>query len=133
MRIVIIGCTMIGRKIARKLSSQDNDVTVIDNNIENIKKIRDSFDGRIIEGLEYDKEILELANVENCDSVIVCTKDDNINIMTAQMLNKIMNVNNIILCLQSVSMAKLYKDSIFKIICTTSVISDEIISNINNK
>lgn len=132
MYIIVIGSTVIGRKVARQLS-MNNDVVVIESDIKNINKLQNSFDGKIIEGLEFDKEILKLADVESADQVIVCTDNDNVNIMTAQILNKIFEVKNIILCLSSISMSKLYAEDNFKIICTTSIISNEIIENINNK
>ena len=132
MYIVIIGATMIGRKIARQLSI-NNDIGVIDNNPKNINKLQNLFDGRIIEGVEFDKSVLKSAEVENANQIIICTDSDNINIMTAQMLNKIFEVKDIILCLSSISMAKLYKDSEFKIICTTSIIANEIIETMNDK
>ena len=132
MYTIVIGCTMIGRKLARQLS-MNNDVVVIDNNPKNISRLQSSFDGKIIEGLEFDKEVLESADVKSADQIIICTDSDNVNIMTAQMLNKIFEVKNIILCLSSISMAKLYADSDFKIICTTKIIANEIIETINEK
>lgn len=132
MYIVIIGATVIGRRIARQLSI-DNDVVVIDNNSKNLKRLQNSFDGNIIEGIEFDKEVLHCAQVEQADNVIVCTESDNINIMAAQMLSKIFELKNITLCLSSVSMSKLYKDSEFDIICTTNIISNEIVNNLNKE
>ncbi len=132
MYIVIIGATVIGRKVARQLSV-DNDVVVVDNNPKNLKRLENSFDGNMIEGIEFDKDVLHSAQVEQADRVIVCTESDNINIMAAQMLNKIFEIKNITLCLSSVSMSKLYKDSEFDIVCTTKVISNEIINNLNKE
>ena len=94
MYIVIIGATMIGRKIARQLSI-NNDIVVIDNNPKNINKLQNLFDGRIIEGVEFDKSVLKSAEVENANQIIICTDSDNINIMTAQMLNKIFEVKDL--------------------------------------
>ena len=61
----------------------------------------------------------------NC--IVVSTDNDNTNIMVAQVLNKIFEVKNIIICLQNPSLAKIYEDSSFKIICPTNIITDKII------
>ena len=127
MQIVVIGCGKIGIKFAKKMSSLNNDVTIIENNKEMAKKIAKEFDGRVINGLEFDKTVLESANVKEANYIIVSTDSDNTNIMVAQVLNKIFEVKNIIICLQNPSLAKIYEDSSFKIICPTNIITDKII------
>ncbi len=130
MYIVIIGCGKTGSKLARKLSSQNNDVVVIDNDKERLSNLNDSFDGKILQGIEFDKTILEKANIKDADCVIVTDDNDNTNIMVAQVVYNIYNVKNIVLKLQNSSMAKLYKDGPFKVICPTNIICDEILKMI---
>lgn len=127
MQVVVIGCGKIGVKFAKKMSSLNNDVTIIDKEKELTKKISKEFDGRVINGLEFDKTVLESANVKEADCIVVSTASDNTNIMVAQVLNKIFGVKNIIICLQNPSLAKIYEDSSFKIICPTNIITDKII------
>ncbi|MBE5822127.1 MAG: TrkA family potassium uptake protein [Clostridiales bacterium] len=126
MQVVVIGCGKIGIKFAKKMSGLNNDVTIIDSNKELTKKISKEFDGRVINGLEFDKTILENANVKEANCIVVSTDKDNTNIMVAQVLNKIFDVKNIIICLQNPSLAKIYEDSSFKIICPTNIVTDKI-------
>lgn len=127
MQIVVIGCEKIGIKFAKQMSKLNNDVTIIENDKELTKKIVKEFDGRVINGLEFDKTVLESANVKEANCIVVSTDSDNTNIMVAQVLNKIFEVKNIIICLQNPSLAKIYEDSSFKIICPTNIITDKII------
>ena len=59
MQIIVIGCGKIGIKFAKKMSSLNNDVTMIESDKELTKKFVKEFDGRVINGLEFDKAILE--------------------------------------------------------------------------
>lgn len=133
MQIVVIGCNKVGFKLAKKLSILNYDVTIIENNKELAKKAMKEFDGKVINGLEFDKNILESANVGQANYVIVTTDNDNTNIMVAQVLNKIFEVKNIIVCLQNSTLAKMYENSDFKVLCPTNIVTNNIMENIEIK
>jgi len=51
MKIVICGAGLVGSAIARHLSEEQNDVTVIDASQENIQRITDQYDVRGVVGV----------------------------------------------------------------------------------
>ena len=126
MQIVIIGAGKVGTKIAKRMSNMNNDVTIIESNKEVAKKVNSNLDCKVINGLEFDKSILESANVRQANCIIVTTESDNTNIMVGKVLKEIFNVKDIIISLSNPSLAKIYEKSEFKIICPTNIIADAI-------
>lgn len=133
MQVVIVGCGKTGIKLARKLSNLNNDVTIIESDKEVANRVSKEFDGKIINGLEFDKNILENAGVMQADVVVVTTESDNKNIIVAQVLNKIFEIKNIILSLQNPALAQIYEDSCLEIICPTNIISEKIMDIMNKQ
>jgi len=92
MYIVIIGCGRLGSTIARELSREGNDVVIIDNNSDNLKKLGTGFNGIRIRGVEFDNDILLEAGIDRADMFLGVTNDDNTNIMASQIARDIFNV-----------------------------------------
>lgn len=92
MYIVIIGCGRLGSTIARELSREGNDVVIIDNNSDNLKKLGTGFNGIRIRGVEFDNDILLEAGIDGADMFLGVTNDDNTNIMASQIARDIFNV-----------------------------------------
>lgn len=83
MRVVIVGCGRVGASVARQLSQEGHDVVVIDKDpaaFENLGKV---FQGQTIEGIGFDKGVLEQAVVEKADAFAAVTSGDNSNIVCA--------------------------------------------------
>ena len=50
MQIVIVGCGNVGGSIARSLSKEGHDVTIVDNDIQEVKDLSVELDVMAIEG-----------------------------------------------------------------------------------
>lgn len=96
MYIVIIGCGKMGSSLARELSIEGHDVSIIDNNQENLDMLGSGFNGERIKGVEFDNDILVSAGIENADVFLAMTPDDNINAMAAQVAKTIFKVPRVI-------------------------------------
>ena len=57
MKIIILGGGSIGGSVAKELSSEENDVVVIDNNDENLEPIKS------VEGIQT---IMEMDHLQKC-------------------------------------------------------------------
>lgn len=83
MRVIIIGGGIVGYTIAKKLSSENHDVVVIEQNDKCIKEFRDSLDVRIIKGSGSSPKVLIEAGIEKVDIVIAVTDSDEVNMIAS--------------------------------------------------
>jgi len=83
MNIVICGAGHVGLHAAEQLSSEGNNVTVVDHDVERIRKIEDTLDVRTFSGNCASAEIQREVRADNAELVIAATNDDQINLFTA--------------------------------------------------
>ncbi len=91
MNVLIIGCGNVGSRLAILLANEGHDVSIVDSDPTNFRRIPDDLRVMTFSGFECDRELLQSAGIEVCDVVLAVTHDDNINILAAQMAVKIFN------------------------------------------
>ena len=84
MKIIICGAGQVGESIAAHLSEEENDVTIIDQNQDRIRKVLDHCDVSGVEGLASYPEVLQKAGIEEADMVIAVTQSDEVNMIVCQ-------------------------------------------------
>ena len=89
MKIVIIGDGKVGYKLARQLSAEDYDVTMIDNNEKKLRYAIDRLDISCVAGDGADAEIQRTADVPHADLVIACTSADECNMLSCLIARKL--------------------------------------------
>lgn len=92
MYIIIAGCGRLGSYLASSLSGQGHDIVVVDNVSENFGKLDSSFDGVTMTGIPIDEDTLKKAGIEQADVLAAVTHDDNMNIMTAMIAERVFHV-----------------------------------------
>lgn len=88
MKIVVIGGGKVGKKISEELSQELHDVTVIEKNLDVIKKINAYQDVACINGDAIDYEVQKEAGIDEADLVIGCTSSDEINMFSCLFAKK---------------------------------------------
>jgi trk system potassium uptake protein TrkA len=96
MYIIIVGCGRFGSNLAKGLSDDGYDVCVIDRSGDRLNTLGSGFNGQRIKGIEFDRDILLDAGIENSDALIAVTPDDNINITVSMIAGRLFNVPKII-------------------------------------
>ena len=81
MRVIVCGAGQVGTTLARHLSSEENDVVVIDQSEELIRRMDDSLDVRGIVGYASRPSVLEQAGAADADMIIAATVSDEVNMM----------------------------------------------------
>lgn len=92
MKLVICGAGQVGYGIARHLSSEQNDVTVIDNSPALVSAIRDTLDVRGFVGHGAHPDVLARAGADEADMIIAVTLYDEVNMVACQVAHSIFNV-----------------------------------------
>ena len=92
MKVIICGAGQVGWQIARHLSGERNDVTVIDSNADLIHRATDTLDVKGITGFASYPDVLERAGAEDADMLIAATHSDEVNMVTCQVAHSIFTV-----------------------------------------
>ncbi|MEL6522053.1 MAG: Trk system potassium transporter TrkA [Pseudomonadota bacterium] len=111
MKVIICGAGQVGWQIARHLSAEHNDVTVVDNNADLVRRATDTLDVQGIPGFASYPDILDRAGARDADMVIAATHSDEVNMVTCQVAHSVFNVPRKIARLRSQSyLTAIYSD-----------------------
>ncbi|MCX7646548.1 MAG: Trk system potassium transporter TrkA [Rhodobacteraceae bacterium] len=92
MKVIICGAGQVGWQIARHLAGEKNDVTVIDNNPEAVRRATEALDVQGVTGFASYPDILERAGARDADMVIAATHSDEVNMVVCQVAHSIFSV-----------------------------------------
>lgn len=81
MNIIIVGVGKVGYTIAKYLSKEENNITVIDTNIEALERVNNNLDVMSIKGNCTSLRVLNEAGVAEADIVISVTNSDELNML----------------------------------------------------
>ena len=103
MKVIICGAGQVGWQIARHLSSESNDVTVVDNNAELVARATDTLDVGGITGFASYPDVLSRAGANDADMIIAATFSDEVNMVTCQVAHSVFSIPRKIARLRSQS------------------------------
>lgn len=89
MRIVIIGVGEVGFHVAKALSQEDHDITVIDIDPVKCRRATESLDVIVIEGNGASPQNLSKASVQDADYVLCLTRVDEVNLIASLQANEL--------------------------------------------
>ena len=92
MKVIVCGAGQVGFNIARYLALEGNDITVIDQRADLVRRISDSLDVQGIVGHASHPDILEQAGAEDADMIIAVTHGDEVNMVACQIAHSIFDV-----------------------------------------
>jgi trk system potassium uptake protein TrkA len=91
MKIVILGAGQVGSTVAHSLSSEENDITVVDTNAAHLKNLQDRLDIRGVIGFASHPTVLVRAGIEDADLIIALTSSDEVNMTACQVAYTLYN------------------------------------------
>jgi len=109
MKAIICGAGQVGWQIARHLSGEKNDVTIVDSNPELVRRATDTLDVQGVVGFASYPDVLERAGARDADLVIAATLSDEVNMVICQVAHSIFGVTRKIARLRAQS----YLDAIY--------------------
>ena len=92
MKVIVCGAGLVGFNIARYLSSEQNDVTVIDQSPDHIKRVSDQLDVQGLVGFASHPGVLDAADAGGADVIIAVTQHDEVNMVACQVAHSLFNV-----------------------------------------
>ncbi len=113
MKVIICGAGQVGWQIARHLSGEKNDVTVVDSNAELVRRATDTLDVQGVTGFASYPDVLELAGARDADMIIAATHSDEVNMVTCQVAHSVFNIPRKIARLRATSYLDAIYDDLF--------------------
>jgi len=103
MKVIICGAGQVGWQIARHLSSENNEVIVVDNNAELVARATDTLDVGGVTGFASYPDVLARAGADDADMIIAATFSDEVNMVTCQVAHSVFSIPRKIARLRSQS------------------------------
>ena len=126
MYFIIAGCMTIGASLAQILSEENHDVVVIDSDPKNLEALGSGFNGVTITGMPMDEDVLRNAGIHQANALAAVTRDDNMNIMIAQVAQNLFHVPRVITRLYSPEREQVFREMGMTTVCPTSLAVNKI-------
>lgn len=84
MKIIILGAGQVGSTLAENLVSEDNDITLVDNEGYRLDNLQDKHDLRVVKGSASSPSVLREAGAADADLLVAVTNSDEINMIACQ-------------------------------------------------
>ena len=111
MKVIICGAGQVGWQIARHLSGERNDVTIVDSNADLVRRATDTLDVQGIAGFASYPDVLDRAGARDAEMIIAATHSDEVNMVTCQVAHSVFGINRKIARLRSQSyLTAIYSD-----------------------
>ncbi|MGI9100302.1 MAG: NAD-binding protein [Solirubrobacteraceae bacterium] len=83
MRVIVIGCGEVGQHIARTLSAERHDVTVVDADGARVEAMQDELDALVVAGNGASPQFLRELGARGADLLCAVTHSDEVNVAAA--------------------------------------------------
>ena len=95
-KIAVLGGGQVGASVAKILTDDGNDITLVDNNASVLEDLQEDNDIKTIQGNASSPSILNQVELSDCDILIATTASDEVNLVSCHLAKKIFNVPNVI-------------------------------------
>ena len=83
--LIILGAGQVGTTLAANLVSEDNDITLVDNESQHLQNLQDKHDLRVVKGSPSSPKVLRDAGAADADLMVAVTASDEINMIACQL------------------------------------------------
>ena len=119
--IIILGCGRVGSTLAKQMSGEGHDVSVIDLTNDSFRRLGNKFKGQRLVGSGLDQDLLRRAKLDHADIFIAVTQGDNSNIMAAQIAREVFQVRQVVARIYDPIRAQAYREMGITTLCTTTL------------
>jgi len=89
LNIVVIGAGEVGFNLAKSLSKENHNITVIDISSERCDRVKNVIDAKVIEGNGASQRILQKIDMKNIDYLLALTKIDEVNFVSSYLAHSL--------------------------------------------
>ncbi len=128
MYAVIVGCGLVGSRVATMLSRDGHTVSIIDRDPSAFHLLAPEFDGLTITGIGFDEEVLIRAGIQEADVFAALTDNDNVNILSSAVAKNIFGVKRAITRAYDPSREKTFRALGLEIVTPTRIGAEQVYS-----
>ena len=110
MRVVVVGCGRVGAGLAAGLAEAGEVVAVVDKDPKAFERLGEEFTGQTLEGIGFDRDVLERAGAAGADALVAVTGGDNSNVVAARVAREAYRVPRVIARISDPRRAALYEE-----------------------
>jgi len=121
MKYLIVGCGRVGSTLAKLLTAESHDVTVVDENPSAFRRLGTHFAGRVEVGTGIDNDVLARAGAESADGFVAVTDGDNRNVMAALIAQRMFHIKKIVARIYDPPRGQLYRELGIETVCPTTI------------
>ena len=132
MQIIVVGCGKVGSSLAAILVERGHDVVIVENDSQLIQAAAD-LDCIKITGVPIDRDVLRQAGIESADILCAVTQNDNINIMVAQIADRIFKVPRIITRIFNPGSRTVFEEFGLDAVCSTELTVQDFLRRIGGE
>ena len=122
-KIAVLGGGQVGSSVAKILTDDGNDITLVDSNASVLEALQDDNDIKTIQGNASSPSVLKQAEIEDCDILIATTANDEANLVSCHLAKNLFNVPNVIARLRNAEYQASTSDFNLDLFSIDSVIS----------
>lgn len=109
MHVVIAGCGRVGSELANILSMEGHEISIIDSDPNNFKRLTKGFKGLTVEGLCFDLDVLKSAGIERADAFAAVTPSENSNLVSVVVAKEVFRVPKVVARIYDPRGAEIYR------------------------
>jgi len=133
MKIIVVGANPVGISLASTLSTDANDVTLVDSDEARLEGLKQGMDIQVVGGRGSHPDVLEQAGVEDADLLIAVSENDELNMVACRVADSLYHTPKKICRVHSTSFIR-FRDKLFgeqgigvdTPICPEMIVSDNI-------
>ncbi len=88
MKILILGAGQVGTSVAAALASENNDITIVDNDLHRLRDLSEKLDIRTVAGHASLPSVLSQAGADEAELLVAVTSSDEVNLVACQVAAK---------------------------------------------
>ena len=109
MHVVVVGCGRVGSGLATAVEAAGHTVAIIDRREKAFTRLPESFKGRKVIGVGFDRDRLADAGIEQAGAVAAVTNGDNSNIMIARVAKETYSIERVVARIYDPRRAAIYE------------------------
>jgi trk system potassium uptake protein TrkA len=130
VHIVVMGCGRVGSTLAHHMQRLEHTVSIIDQDPAAFRRLGDSFTGKTIAGIGFDRDTLIAAGIESADAFAAVSSGDNSNIIAARVARETFGVNHVVARIYDPRRAEVYERLGIPTIATVPWTAGRLLKNI---
>lgn len=125
--IILAGCGRLGIHLANQLSRQGHSIVAVDVDEAKFRNLSAEFSGFRVEGDASELALLKQAKAGKADKLIAVTRDDNVNLVIAQIAHVIFKIPVVVARVNDPQREAIFREFGIHTVCPLRLANDDLV------